>query len=467
MRNKIIIIFSFFSSLSFSQGISFKVEELKKPDNLLYQTYYKDLLQNLMLSNVDIPKYYIDSNKIDVPIRIIANSNLPDSLVYFGNNSFFNGMYQAYAEHRPFVLSPDMIWLLISQGFARHVNANSEKLRKYFVNFNGKVSLVVQNSNINLDNPNSPWDSVFLEFTKQISDYTGTELIDVLTSNFSTTTSAEKVASEITIMEAMKSYFDYIVVRMVCGIPEITLKGTPKDWQNIYNKAQLLRKYQLDWWIDELEPILTELINTSKGEIDTDFWRNMFKYHSQRKYGAPKIIDGWIIKFFPYDFNGNRNNLEQLIGGDNLPPEIVKVDLKFIEVIDGQTKNKPLELWAGFLGLKQNNKTFALEPQIGWMIKEKDIDNKIISESLKYSNSSDFGIEINVDTIPNGLFELGHIRSLTINFIDGIKIPDEMAKVKIDRFEIYGRISKSEIERVCRLFPNTILKINNKQYNAR
>lgn len=55
-------------------------------------------------------------------------------------------MYQAYADHRPFVLSPDMIWLLISQGFAQHVNANHESLRKYFVDFSGKQSLVVQSN---------------------------------------------------------------------------------------------------------------------------------------------------------------------------------------------------------------------------------------------------------------------------------------------------------------------------------
>lgn len=46
-------------------------------------------------------------------------------------------MYQAYADHRPFVLSPDMIWLLISQGFARHINANQESMRNELVDFSG------------------------------------------------------------------------------------------------------------------------------------------------------------------------------------------------------------------------------------------------------------------------------------------------------------------------------------------
>jgi hypothetical protein len=38
-------------------------------------------------------------------------------------------------------------------------------------------------------------------------------------------------------MEAMKSYFDYIAIRISCGIPEITLKGTTEDWRKILDKT--------------------------------------------------------------------------------------------------------------------------------------------------------------------------------------------------------------------------------------
>jgi len=87
------------------------------------------------------------------------------------------------------------------------------------------------------------------------------------------------------------------------------LKGTTEDWQKILDWTQKLGKYDLKWWTNELEPILEQFIDVSKGDIDKDFWRNMFKYHSQKKYGAPKVIDCWIVKFFPYDKDGKRNNL--------------------------------------------------------------------------------------------------------------------------------------------------------------
>lgn len=48
-----------------------------------------------------------------------------------------------------------------------------------------------------------------------------------------------------------------------------------------------------------LEPLLEEFVKASKGKVDKDFWRNMFKYHSQKQYGAPNIIDGLDCQILP------------------------------------------------------------------------------------------------------------------------------------------------------------------------
>jgi hypothetical protein len=271
-------------------------------------------------------------------------------------------------------------------------------------------------------------------------------------------------------MEAMKPYFEYVVFRGVCGIPEITLEGTPEDWQKVLNKANKLRKYELDWWMDEIEPLLEEFINASKGDISKRFWRKMFKYHSQEKYGAPNIIDGWIVKFFPYDKDGKRNNLDEIIYNDRLPDEIVKVDLEYyFQSKDGNIEKIPLELWAGFVGLIQNSETYSLKPQIGWMIRKKDIENLGLLESIKANNSDRIfgGISIRVKEFPKALLKLNKIKYLSIDFIDEIQIPDEINSIQIDRFEMSGRISNSEIERICKLLPNTILIINDKKYNIK
>lgn len=415
MKKNLCLVLLIIPWMTYSQnGITFEVESLKRPTYLLGLSPNNEVFKNMIQSDLNLSNWELKNSKINIPYNIIAQSNGIDSLVNYDYHSFFQGMYEAYAQHRPFVLSPDMIWLLISQGFAQHVNNNSEELRKYFVDFNGKVSLVVRNDSINLENPQSPWEHVFPEFSKQISYFAGTDLVNTLTCDFTTTTDVSRVASQITIMEAMKSYFEFIVLTIGCGIPEITLEGTPEDWQKVLDKSTYLRKYKLDWWIDEITPILKEFVKASKGKIDKDFWQSMFKYHTQKKYGAPNIIDGWIVKFYPYDKDGKRNNLKELIGTDKLPKEIVKVDLEYIKIDGDKIEKTPLELWAGFIGLNQNRKTFALKPEIGWMIRKKDVNNTALMNKLKSDNTSDIfgGIIIRVKTVPAELLQLDQIDNL-------------------------------------------------------
>ncbi len=254
MKNglKIIIslsLFVFCTQSAYSQHkTSFVIEDLKLAEKPLRVVPKDKVFQDIILND----KGFRSEKEADyrgevVNYGILAKSELPDSLVTrFGLHPFFNGMYQAYSDHRPFVLSPDMMWLLVSQGFARHVNANAEKLRSKFVNYQGKLDLIVDGKDIRLDDPNSNWEGVFDTFNSQISEKVGNELVEALTCNFSTTTSIEKMASQITVMEVVKPYFEFIVMYVVCGIPEITLEGTPEDWQKIVQKIQTLRKYDLN-----------------------------------------------------------------------------------------------------------------------------------------------------------------------------------------------------------------------------
>lgn len=192
MRNTLFCLLMVGYISTFAQnGTTFKVENLSKPEKLLFIKSYEDIYKGLILSDLKIYPYEIKEKNINVPFNIIAKSEAPDSLVNYNYNSFFYGMYQAYANHRPFVLSPDMIWLLINQGFARHVNANQESMRDFFVDFSGKQSLIVK-ANKKLEDPTLSWEEIFPQFTNQISKHTGSNLVETLTCNFSTTTSLER-----------------------------------------------------------------------------------------------------------------------------------------------------------------------------------------------------------------------------------------------------------------------------------
>jgi hypothetical protein len=157
-------------------SITFKVEDLKPPAKLLLVEDYRVILEDLIRLDNGISRNSLDGPYTDPAFNIIAKSEINDSLVTRGYHPFFEGMYAAYADHRPFTLSPDMMWLLISQGFANHVNNNSEELRKLLVDFDGKTSLIVRDDRIALDDPKSPWAEVFPEFSKQIAAHTGKQL---------------------------------------------------------------------------------------------------------------------------------------------------------------------------------------------------------------------------------------------------------------------------------------------------
>lgn len=425
-------------SIAVSAQVTIKVEELSKPERLL--PLWKVEPQGNMLSfNVDA-----------------------DSLVlWYGTHPFFYGMYNAYAEHRPFVLSPDMVWMLISQGFSHHINANPEKYRDRMVDFQGKMSLAVE-SDKPLDE--AEWEKLIPEFAEEIKKNTKGTVAETIIADFSTTTSYEQIASEITLMETTKAYFEYVVVYAACGIPEVTLLGTTEDWQKVYDKAMQLRTFDLDWWIDELKPILKQFIKASESNADTKFWRNMFKWHTPKEYGAPNIIDGWIVKFFPYDKDGKRFDLKTLTRDSNLPDEMAEADVRFIELYpDGSSIETMIELYGGFVGLEQNPENYALTPKIGWKVMKKD-DSSTIETMKDYMK---FGLELKVKEVPEVLGKLDSISSLTLYFKDGVHFPDWMKDAKIKHFHVVGEISKEERKKLLDWYPSSTLRLNDVLYVRR
>lgn len=429
-----------------AKGITFTVEKLKVPDSLIEECESRRLFHN-------------------IAPHLLVHSPTPENIVDMGAHPFFNGMYKAYAEHRPFEISPDMIWLLICQGFSHHINNNAEELRSMFVNFEGKKSLVVKSDFRDPIDSLATWEEIIPQFVDQASENTGKELFDHLTPTFSTTTSVEKIAIQITALESVKSYFEFIVIRIACGIPTITLKGTSEDWKLVLEKTRALKKYKLDWWIDEIEPQLEQFVKASEGKIKKSFWRNMFKYHTEKKYGAPKVIDGWIVKFFPYNNKRQRNNLKMIRSSDDLPDERVAVDFKLAMVLpDGSTDTKSMQFVAGFIGLKQDYETMSLCPQIGWLVTQKDTVKAFASQLEEESKTND-EIRIRISDFPEQLLSINYFNSLFIEFLDSIKVPENLGLADIESMYLYGKITREEEEKIAFLFPNTYLVINGKQYN--
>ena len=453
-------------------SISFNVENVTRAENPLPEVQFKTIAKAF-------------SKKWE------SASHQDKSLVDLGNHAFLKSMHQAYADHRPFVLSPDMIWLLISQGFAHHVNHNAEALRDQFVNFQGKKELIVKENRIRTGKEDSPWHVVFPQFTEQIASHTGKELIQHLTADFTTTGPTEKVVSEITIMDAMKPYFKYIVMSAICGIPRITLEGTAEDWGKVIEKTRFLEKFQLDWWIPHLIPVLQRIKATVEGNLETKFWKDMFKVKTESGYGAFQYINGWIVRFFPYTEIGEQRDLHKMYLHDmkELPSECVNVPFEFREQQpDFSWKIFQMEFIGGFVGAKQHPKTLALRPEIGWMVGHKVKENPLAGmdkedlrhASLMYYNLEEFprellevleGIEVQKEVIgmedgKEMVVYSGGMIDLELSFQDRIEIPEELKELFAFRFRLNGKITEADRNALHARFPNVrSLIINGEYYN--
>jgi hypothetical protein len=370
--------------LTATTGITFNVSDVEVATNPLPEKPYLESV----------------SRFLETPVE--ACSRCTGQLVDFrGNHPLIETLYRAFNDHRTIVLSPDIIWLTICQGFARHVNLNAEPLRKRFGAPVERAKLIVRRDEFIKGSPENDWAGVFAEFAALIQSQIGGAQ-GLVTANFSTTGPIEKAVSEVVLMDSMQSYCMY-EAHTCCGIPAITLEGTAEDWDWIRNRALALAEFDLEWWIDPLMPVLDQFCKTARGEVDRTHWESIYKWNGASGSGSPHIT-GWIVKLFPYlesrwlhweirtfgkprwsrDEEGpfKRNPFlreptpeerEKLPpwwhpgpGADDIPNPPSQVP--FIWECFG--KRIEMQFIAGLLGIRQDATTMSLRPEIGWAVRE-------------------------------------------------------------------------------------------------
>ncbi|KAF0488811.1 hypothetical protein F8M41_022176 [Gigaspora margarita] len=236
------------------------------------------------------------------------------------SNGFAAAIIHAYNYHQHLCLSPDDIWLAISQGVSHHINYNAEKFRRNFVKHEGQETVSIIGDDILSINPNE---------------------------------------------NTLEAYFKYNIM-FCCGIPKVTLEGTLEDWIKLQEKVIKLRNLnlELDFWLDRLEPVIWKLVYTYHGEIDEDFWSKVINMQSYGSGGQAKI-NGWIAAFFPYDRTGTALHSNYL-DCDDIPDGTVEVPF----TVDFVSKFKFV---AGFIGANQEalenlGGESVVSPVIGWTV---------------------------------------------------------------------------------------------------
>ena len=384
---------------NYYESITFEVEKgLKKPQES-YDLYgVKQIFQSLF-------KKRKEATDARTGRKILLNENEPLEILHYeldtDETEFFNfkkrsliaGLILAYKNHYPITISPDMIWLLILQGYSRFMEKYSELVREKYVNFKGQKVLGVERLGIFPETATKEdWKGIIQEFTQKIEDNVGKEVVSNLQADFSTTNSVILTTSQVSIMSAMKQYFIYKVLMGGCGISSITLEGSVEDWEKIKSRLEFLSDKAMKWWTKHLIPIIENIIKTKKYyqeniEINDElieFWKGMIRLKGKGDMYDPHMINGWIVKFIP-DFSEQKPKLNEEILETEVPDQIISCPMELIVLnLDGTKTEYKCDLASGFYGMVQNKETFNVKPVIGYAIVA---DGKIKSElSLEQKN---------------------------------------------------------------------------------
>ena len=393
-----------------SKGNVVVVEKgLKPTENLLYYENIKNILGYLFKKrkkelNQRGELVYVNKNESLQILHYKFDTNSTEFANY-DKKSLIKGLTVAYGNHFPINVSPDMIWLLILQGYARFMEKYSELVREKYVAFQGKKTLYVNKFGTPLNMfTEEDWKDIIDDCVDQISDHVGKEIISNLQSDFSTTSAVTLSVSQTSIMSAMKQYFVYKGICGVCGISYITLEGSVEDWEKIKSKLNYISKFALNWWTKHLIPIIdniiktkkyfaknkklnNELINFWKNMIKikelVDFWKNMIKIKDKNGEYVLDVFNGWIIKFIP-DLSGDRPKLYEELGVMDVPDQIISCPLELLDITNDGFKSKyKCDIASGFFGMTQDKKTLTVKPVIGYAIVVEDKETSFLSEKDK------------------------------------------------------------------------------------
>jgi hypothetical protein len=250
---------------------SFLVSDVPLPTTPLEEVAYKEAVEALLRRSASSP----DSRPAEACSRY--HGQLIAAVPF---HPVVAAAHRAFMDHRPLCLSPDIIWLMICQGVANHISAHAEELRPRIVSHQGKISIHVQRDDFVKGSPENPWAEAIEKFTGKVRKHIGSAF-DLFEPAFTTTGPVERAAAGIVLLDAVQSYFTYDM-ETLCGIPAITLEGTPEDWQAIADWADQFACLDLEWWLEPLRAVLRQFVAAAQGNVDRSFWTSLYKSDRSR-----------------------------------------------------------------------------------------------------------------------------------------------------------------------------------------
>ncbi|KLO98296.1 uncharacterized protein FFB20_06307 [Fusarium fujikuroi] len=231
------------------------------------------------------------------------NGSLEENHVSASRNGLVWSSFYAYSTHHHLTIRPEDVWFAIITQLSTYINANSEKMRGYFVSHDGQKRLeVIDFATLHTADYGNLSQKMTLEIAKNIKD---PAFLEWILPSFSTTTDNDRVVGSVLLMGALQKYFSY-AFGMECGIPSVTLLGEITDYEDILNRLD-----RLDEMGEEpiqfamlLRPIIRNMVLTFTQPYDPAihiFWNQIVNIHEM---SGSKTMTGWITAFCYWDDEG-------------------------------------------------------------------------------------------------------------------------------------------------------------------
>ncbi|KAF0691896.1 Aste57867_16935 [Aphanomyces stellatus] len=236
----------------------------------------------------------------DPCIEVLQESPPSNPSDTVGNkNGFVLGVRRAYSSHHNLVLRPDDVWLAIMVQFGLYVHGHADTLRSTLVKHtDGKKTLEVHTIGTLRT---VEYGHLLKQFVGLMEEHlVDPSLGDWILPAFTTTTDHDRIVGSVVMMASLKAYFKY-TIRPLCGIPEVTLLGSVRDWESVRTCVNGLLPFgrEMKMWVDLLVPVLDQFVTAANGNVDRNFWRQIC--HQYYDGSGSAFLSGWITVFADFE----------------------------------------------------------------------------------------------------------------------------------------------------------------------
>jgi hypothetical protein len=303
---------------------------------------------------------------------IVQSSQLDVAEVgYPAHSGLVSATVEAYNGHHELVLRPDDVWQAVLTQFSFYVQAHAEQLRDRFVDFGGKrgLEIVAGGTLFTADFGNLARRMVDEQIVANIRD---PSVAEWLLPAFTTTEVKDRIVASVSIMATLQAYFDY-KFSLLCGLPRVTLLGTPQDWRLLRAKIDRLPEFdveagRLTSWHALLAPVLDEFVRSADGEPQISFWDRVCSHEGGGS--GPTYLSGWITVFAVFTDKGEWQG-DRAGGGEwprvdtqDLPVGVTSVPV----LVDDNGKEYRTQMFAGQFAFDGVRNGTGIQPRSDWCI---------------------------------------------------------------------------------------------------